>query len=350
MPFPEPVIIGTSPAIQKVLQITHRVSSLDLNVLITGESGVGKELIARSLHYHSQRRKKTFVKVNSAALPSELLESELFGYEKGAFTGADRTKSGKFEVAKEGTIFLDEIGELPIFTQSKLLQVLQDREYYKVGGNSPQEVRARVIAATNQNLDAEITANNFRADLFYRLSTINIHVPPLRDRKEDILPLIEHFNASLHQEKNLPKRDLPPDLIDIFHQYHWPGNVRELINYLQRHSVFGNGQEIKESLQSKLRLTDENGSKAMREKPASTDNTSLQYQDIIDNFDPSNSEFSSLKEVKEQVIQRVEKHIIERALQDSNWNRKAAARKLKISYRALLYKMKDMDLNYSNTS
>lgn len=349
MNFQEPVIIGTSPAIQKVLQIARKVSSLDLNVLITGESGVGKELIARTLHYHSNRRNRPFVKVNSAALPSELLESELFGYEKGAFTGADRTKSGKFEQAKEGAIFLDEIGELPNYTQSKLLQVLQDREYYRVGGHAPQEVKARIIAATNQDLDAEITANNFRADLFYRLSTISIHVPPLRERKEDILSLVEYFNNYLQEVKNLPKRDLPSDLIELFHQYHWPGNVRELVNYLQRHSVFGNSQEIKEAMQSNLNRAGNGNNGNLMDEPQKQNfgHDFIHDQEIIKNFDPDNGHFPSLKEVRDQVVKRVEKNIIEKVLLDSNWNRKVAARTLKISYRALLYKMKDMEIHQS---
>lgn len=346
MQIQEPIIIGTSPAIQKVLQITRRVSSLDLNVLITGESGVGKELIARSLHYDSARKNKPLVKVNSAALPSELLESELFGYEKGAFTGADRTKSGKFEVAREGTIFLDEIGELPIYTHSKLLQVLQDREYYRVGGHTPQEVKARIIAATNQDLDAEINGNNFRADLFYRLSTISIHIPPLRERKEDIRPLVEHFSTYLQKEKKLPEINISSELLELFHGYHWPGNVRELINYLQRLSVFGNCDEIKKAMQSTLNRTagEDHLHRELTNSREDSDPEYLHCQDIIDNFDPEQEHFPSLKEVRDQVVKRVEKNIIEKVLLDSNWNRKVAARMLKISYRALLYKMKDMDI------
>jgi transcriptional regulator with PAS, ATPase and Fis domain len=178
MSFPQPVIIGSSPAIQKVNTITRKVAGVDLNVLITGESGVGKELVARSLHFFSPRKSAPFIKVNSAALPSELIESELFGHEKGAFTGADRAKAGKFELAGQGSIFLDEIGEIPIYMQAKLLQVLQDRFYYRIGGMKEVAVSARVIAATNQNLDQEMLDGNFRDDLFYRLSTISIHIPP----------------------------------------------------------------------------------------------------------------------------------------------------------------------------
>ncbi len=234
---------------------------------------------------------------------------------------------------------------MPIYTQSKLLQVLQDREYYRVGGHTAQEAKARIIAATNQDLDAEINGNNFRADLFYRLSTISSHIPPLRDRKEDILPLIKHFSNYLQQEKKLPEINLSSELIELFCQYHWPGNVRELVNYLQRHSVFGNSQEIKEAMQSSLnRDMDESNRNSREEAEQISGDDFVQYQDIIDSFNPDNNRFPSLKEVRDQVVKRVEKNIIEKVLLVSNWNRKVAARTLKISYRALLYKMKDMDI------
>lgn len=347
MTFPKPIIVGTSPAIHKVLDLTHRVSPLDLNVLITGESGVGKELVARSLHYHSKRRDNPFIKVNSAALPSELVESELFGYEKGAFTGAERNKKGKFEAAGEGSIFLDEIGELTPFTQSKMLQVLQDGEYYKVGGQTPQKVKARFITATNQDLNAEVNANNFRADLFFRLSTISIYVPPLRERKEDIPRLVEHFNKQLQKDKNLPSRQVPPELLHLFEEHHWPGNVRELLNYLNHYCVFGSCEEIAELIHSS-QFVNGNSNQDKQQSNHSSIYNELDYNDILDNFDPENNHFHSLKEVKDQVVERVEKNIIEKVLQDSNWNRKVTAQKLKISYRALLYKMKEFHLNSWN--
>lgn len=344
MNFPEPVIIGASPPIKKVLQITRKVSDLDLNVLITGESGVGKELIARSLHYHSRRKDSPFVKVNSAALPSELLESELFGFEKGAFTGADQAKTGKFELAGKGSIFLDEIGELPFFMQSKLLQIIQDREYYRVGGHKPLEVKARIIAATNLDLDPENSPESFRRDLFYRLSTISIHIPPLRERKEDIIPLVEYFNDYLHQEKKLPKTEIPEDLMEIFKEYHWPGNVRELINYLQRYSVFSDSQEIKKTIwanQGKTAKQDNRDS-----SQASRDKKDFDLdQDFLNQNTLDTNNFPSLREVRNRVVKQVEKNIIENVLRETNWNRKEASRILKISYRALLYKIKELKVN-----
>ncbi len=350
MSISKPVIIGQSSAIQKVLEIAQKVGSLDLNVLITGESGVGKELVARSLHYYSNKHQSPFIKVNSAALPSELLESELFGYEKGAFTGADKSKIGKFELAKDGSIFLDEIGELPTFMQSKLLQVLQDRKYHRVGGHKEVEVKARVIAATNQNLDAEISSGNFRDDLFYRLSTISIHIPPLRERKEDIHSLVDYFVTELHEHYNLPKIDVSSTLMDLFKQYHWPGNVRELMNYLQRLSVLGNHEEIEKDIRANIQKASShfNASQAPQyhnqpaPEPEQNNGSSLEA-DIEAQI--KNNTFPSLKDVRDQAVKRVEKAVIERVLQETNWNRKQASKILKISYRALLYKMKDMQIS-----
>ena len=234
MKYLKPHIIGSSPAIHKVLDMAEKVSDVDLNVLITGETGVGKELVARTLHAQSQRNGSPFIKINCAAMPSELLETELFGYEKGAFTGADRSKFGKFEAAKSGTIFLDEIGELPTFMQAKLLQVLQDMSFYRVGGHQETTVHARVIAATNIDVHKMIEKGAFRSDLFHRLNTITIHIPALRERREDILPLTEHFIHQTSQKYNLPKAQLSMGLMNIFQQHSWPGNVRELENYIKQ--------------------------------------------------------------------------------------------------------------------
>ena len=342
--FPEPVIIGHSPAIRKVVEITRQVGDLDLNVLITGESGVGKELIARSLHYHAQRRSKPFVKVNTAALPAQLIESELFGYEKGAFTGAQHSKIGKFQAAGEGTLFLDEIGEMSSLTQSKLLQVLQDREYSRVGGHQPQQVKARVIAATNRDLDAEMQNGHFRADLFYRLSTISIHMPPLRQRKDDLQDLIEHLLSSQARDLNQPIPALPDDLLELFQEHHWPGNVRELSNYLQRFSVFGSSREIRAAILAKNhREAGTSSGSPPQPEPALAEPRSGP-EDIGRNA----GQFPSLREIRDQIVQRVEKSLIQKALLDSNWNRRQTARKLNISYRALMYKMKEMDINQVN--
>ena len=339
MSFPKPEIIGNSRAIQKVIEITQKVGNVDLNVLITGESGVGKELVARSLHFFSPQKDAPFVKVNSAALPSELMESELFGYEKGAFTGAERSKMGKFELAGKGSIFLDEIGEIPLFMQSKLLQVLQDRKYHRIGGQSEVQVNARVITATNQNLDAEISSGNFRDDLYYRLTTISIHIPPLRERREDIQPLVEYFINKLHEKHGMTKVSMTSRLMDLFYQYHWPGNVRELENYLNRLSVLGNFRE----LEDKLRKCVE--SHQPFDQMDAKETVTFEQDELTARL--HNNSFPSLKEVRDQAVRRVEKMVIEQVLEETHWNRKEAAKILKISYRALLYKMKDMNIKPS---
>lgn len=339
MSFPKPEIIGKSKVIKKVIEMTEKLGNFDLNVLITGESGVGKELVARSLHYYSNNRASPFIKVNSAALPFELLESELFGYEKGAFTGAEKSKSGKFELAQDGTIFLDEIGELPLNMQSKLLQVLQDRKFHRVGGQKEVNVSARVIAATNQNLEQAILAGNFREDLFFRLSTISIHIPPLRERKEDIQPLLEYFVEKFsYQHNNVPIK-ISPNLMDLFIQYHWPGNVREMENYLHRLSVLGNYQELEKEILSNIRRKETGSSESASE------NNTLELSEEEMDWSGYANEYPSLKEVRDQAVKKVEKMVIEKVLRDTNWNRKETSRRLKISYRALLYKMKAMDIH-----
>jgi DNA-binding NtrC family response regulator len=339
MTFPKPHLIGNSKAIEKVMEITRKVANTDLNVLVTGESGVGKELVARALHYYSNRRSSPFVKVNCAALPTELLESELFGYEKGAFTGADKPKMGKFELAKDGTIFLDEIGELPLYTQATLLQVLQDQRYHRIGGHKEVEVHARVVAATNINLDVELSSGNFRSDLYYRLSTISIHIPSLRERKEDIRPLTEHFIQRLHEKYDMEPLELSSRLLDLFHEYHWPGNVRELENYLKRLTLLGNFEEIEQEIRHH-----QNRKPSAETVQEANPNSSGQETETRED-EPELEQFPSLKEVRDRAVQKAEKEVIERVLEETNWNRKETSRLLQISYRALLYKMKDLNIN-----
>jgi len=336
MSFPKPLIIGQSPSIKKVLEIVKKVGAVELNVLITGESGVGKELIARSLHYYSPRASKPFIKVNSAALPSELIESELFGYERGAFTGADKRKIGMFEHAAQGSIFLDEIGELPTLLQSKLLQVLQEKRYYRLGGQKEVDVQARIIAATNQNLESEISHGHFRDDLYYRLSTISINIPPLRERIEDIPFLVEHFARKIHNTSPNLKLNIPSRLIDIFMLYHWSGNVRELENYLARLSILQNYQEVEKEILEILEKRHKHGlsSTVDLQETISQDQEDINPQNIL----------PSLREVRDQAIKKVEKEVISKVLYQTNWNRREASRILKISYRSLLYKIKDLDL------
>ncbi len=322
---------------QKILELANKVSDVDFNVLITGESGVGKELVARSLHYYSSRSHRPFVKVNSANLPSELVESELFGHEKGAFTGADKRKTGKFEHAADGSIFLDEIGELPLQLQAKLLQVLQDRCYHRVGGQKEVKVQARVIAATNQNLDKEIQEGNFRDDLYYRLSTISIHIPPLRQRKEDIPDLVVFFLKKISDKNKKPMISIPQSLMDIFYEYHWPGNVRELENYLNRLSILENFRELEEEITASSHKN-KHGADKKHDNPAKTSKKSTPEPEELDSF-------PSLKEVRDKAVRKVELEVIEKVLLHVNWNRKEAAKILKISYRALLYKIKELDLS-----
>ncbi len=337
----EPQIIGISPSIEKIRQLVRRVADVNLTVLITGESGVGKELVARALHYYSSRRDKPFVKVNCAALPGELIESELFGYEKGAFTGADRRKIGKFEAAADGSIFLDEIGEIPLSLQAKLLQVLQDQKFHRVGGNTDVATRARVIAATNRNLEAEIAVGNFREDLYFRINTISIHVPPLRDRKEDLVPLIKHFHKAHASIFKNPASIVPASLLELFHAYHWPGNVRELENYLKRLAVLGNPAEIERELRG---LVESSSKQAPLADKGVTEDIfeNIDLDSII--FNHKAKDFPSLREIREQAVMRVEKAIIEHVLEETRWNRREAARILKISYRTLLYKLKEMNI------
>ncbi len=336
MSFPKPKFIGQSQSINKINELVRKVSDADFNVLITGESGVGKELVARSLHYYSARSSKPFVKVNSANLPGELVESELFGYEKGAFTGADKRKKGLFEHAEDGSLFLDEIGELPLQLQAKLLQVLQDKCCHRVGGQKEIQVMARVIAATNQNLDREITRGTFRDDLFYRLSTISIHIPPLRQRKDDIPFLVEYFLRKIREQHNTPDIKIPESLMDLFLEYHWPGNVRELENYLNRLSILENFRELEEEIVASSR---KNNSKTIQppkyeDKPPS----SLLPNDDVESIPP-------LKEVRDRAVKKVEREAIEKVLFQVNWNRRETAKILKISYRALLYKIKGLNLS-----
>ncbi len=227
-------IIGNSTAMKEVFNLTAQVSGSEASVLIRGESGTGKELIAQAIHYNSPRSEGPFVKVNCSALPETVIESELFGHEKGAFTGAVQTRKGRFELADGGTIFLDEIGDLPQTIQVKLLRVLQEREFERVGGNRTQRVNVRVITATHRNLEQMIQNNEFREDLYYRLNVFPIHIPPLRERKSDITLLADHFAEKYSNKNNKEIRRISTPAIELLSMYHWPGNVRELENCIER--------------------------------------------------------------------------------------------------------------------
>jgi transcriptional regulator with GAF, ATPase, and Fis domain len=332
------LIIGNSPPIRRIKDLINQVVDTDLNVLICGESGVGKEMVARTLHGLSYRRDQPLVKVNCAALPSELLESELFGYERGAFTGAVQPKPGKFELADKGTILLDEIGDMPIALQAKLLQVLQDSEFARVGGVRNIRVNTWVVSATNHNLDEEVRKGRFREDFYYRINIIKIVVPPLRDRKEDISCLIEHF---IRKYRGLSKSgviDISGKLEKVFAEYHWPGNVRELENYVRRLIVLEDPDLLEEEILGSMdRQTSE-------DRPVAevwTPDESL-INSVLDNCrQEMQIQFPSLKEIRKKSLARIEKMVIEEALRRTNGNRKQAAQLLQISYKALLYKIKD---------
>ena len=240
--------IANSPSIKQALDMAKKVAPTDANVLLLGESGVGKEEFAKFIHQNSKRAKKPFIAINMSAIPENLVESELFGYEKGAFTDAVSQKIGLFESANGGTLFLDEIGEMPYHLQAKLLRVLQEKEMYRLGGTNPIKLDIRIISATNKNLKTFIEEGRFREDLFYRLNTIPITIPPLRERKDDIIPISEMILNKVVKEYNLEKKSLSKDAVDELLSYEWPGNVRELISVIERSAILGDKEIKKEDL------------------------------------------------------------------------------------------------------
>jgi two-component system response regulator AtoC len=318
----------TSPQMRDIQAVIEQAARADVTVLICGETGVGKELVARAIHAHSPRRRAAFVKVNCAAMPRELLESELFGHERGAFTGAHQRKPGRFELADGGTIFLDEIGELHPALQAKLLHVLQDGEFSRVGGRNNIRVDVRTICATNRDLAREVAENRFREDLFYRLNVINILVPPLRERQEEIPALAAYFVQRYSRLFNFPERELPPETLHAFMQYPWPGNIRELENFIKRMIVL---QDL--TLARTLVV------------PAPTPVLPAEAPERF-----SATRGLSLKEISRRAVLEAERDVIRRALEQCRWNRVKTAKMLRISYRALLYKIKDMGLKQDSAA
>jgi two-component system response regulator AtoC len=315
---------------ERVWSLADRIADTDVPVLLVGESGVGKDVVARRIHATSRRAARAFVKINCAALPAELLESELFGHEKGAFTGAHAEKPGKFELAHEGTIFLDEIGEMDPRLQAKLLQVLQDEEFYRVGGKRPVRVDARVLVATNRNLDAAIRQGTFREDLFYRLNVVTIRVPPLRERKEEIGPLVRHFVTKYRDRYGGGLEQVPQEVMERFHAYEWPGNVRELENLVRRLVVLRDpAMVLGEVVASPPARTPVPG--AVNAVRAGTLHANL-------------PEDAPLKDVARRAARIAEREAILRALVRTGWNKRKAAKRLQISYKALLYKIKDCEI------
>jgi two-component system response regulator AtoC len=318
---------------REVREIIEQVADTDITVLIRGESGTGKELVARTLFQLSDRRDKPFVKVNCAALPSELLESELFGFEKGAFTGAQKRKLGKFEYANRGTIFLDEIAEMSPALQAKLLQVLQDGEFSRLGGENDVKVDTRIIAATNRNLEEAVQQGEFREDLYYRLNVVTVAIPPLRERAQGDIPLlVDHFLRKFSEQYKKPIDRLSSGTMAVFKKYSWPGNVRELENMVRRMIVLGNEQAVLEE----IRLRDAPGDV----EPATT---LLDLEAL--GADLANGKGVDLKSISKRAAQIAEKRVIERVLEQTRWNRKETAERLQISYKALLYKIKENGLS-----
>ncbi|MDH4157817.1 MAG: sigma-54 dependent transcriptional regulator [candidate division Zixibacteria bacterium] len=325
--------VGDSEAMEKVKGIIEQVADSELTVLIRGESGTGKEIAARSLHQLSGRRDKPFLKVNCAAIPRDLLEAELFGYEKGAFTGAHKTKQGRFELANKGTIFLDEIGDLPPELQSKLLQVLEQQEFVRVGGIHNIHVDVRIICATNRNLETAITEKGFRDDLFYRLNEITLFLPPIRQRRQDIPLLVSHFLAKYNQLYNKEFSDLSPEVMDQLTTFSWPGNVRQLENMIKQVVVRGDESIITDLIYS-----------AAAQVAGPDMGSSPQ---LVATDPPGEADLStySLKTRVGKTVANEEKKLIAEVLNKTNWNRRKAAELLEISYRSLLYKIKDYNLN-----
>lgn len=305
----------------RIKEMIRKIAGTDATVLVLGESGVGKELIARAIHDQSLRRDKIMVRVNCAALPSELLESELFGFERGAFTGAMRGKMGKFELANGGTIFLDEIAEMSPGLQAKLLHVLQDGEFSKLGGKKDLKVDVRIVAATNQNLERAIKEGRFREDLYYRLNVVKILVPPLRERKEDIPILCQHFFKKFRAQYDSDMEKIPETILEAFMSYSWPGNIRELENMMRRLVVLRDEKYVLKEmvLPAEARPEPEKASPSL--------------------------EPLSLKEISKRKTVEVERDAIFKALVENNWNKKRAAETLNISYRALQYKIKEYGID-----
>ena len=316
--LPDALVFGQSEVMRGVRQKVEKLAAANIPVLIRGESGTGKEVIARLIHARSPWGSGPFVKVNCPAIPGTLIESELFGYQQGAFTGAKVAKAGRVEMAQHGTLFLDEIAELESGLQAKLLQLLQDGQFCPVGGQEDKQIDARVICATNRNLEDEIRKGNFRQDLFYRINVVSIHMPTLRERAGDIPLMCDSLRQMYSEKFGRTTRPLSARKLDILQRYGWPGNIRELENLIKRYVILGSEDVIN------LEVAE---SSAPLPGPEGAEDTIL-----------------SLKKVTRKAMRELEGKIIVKALQAHNWNRRRAANALEISYRALLYKLKEAGL------
>ena len=323
--------VSASPVMRKLRAQAELLAQVNVPVLIVGESGSGKGVVARLIHKLSVRSDFQFLKLNCAALPGELLESELFGYERGAFTGALRTKAGKLELCEKGTILLDEISEMPTSLQVKLQHVLQDEQFFRLGGESPIDVDVRILASTNINIDHALAAGKLREDLYYRMSAFTVHVPPLRQRTEEIPLLLGHFMRQLAKHYGLAPRSLSPAVLDVCQNYSWPGNLRGLENFVKRYLVIGDEGAALEELERKAEPQNGNGALGGTKK------TIVSAE--------SEERASSLKSLVQDAKGTAERSAITAALEETRWNRKAAARLLKVSYRTLLYKIEQYHMS-----
>jgi DNA-binding NtrC family response regulator len=320
-------LIGAAPAMQTVFNIVGKVAATPSTVLITGESGTGKELIAKALHAHSDRADKPFIRVNCAAIPDTLIESELFGYEKGAFTGAVTTKPGRFELADQGTLFLDEIGEISTEMQVKLLRAIQESEFERVGGITTRRVQVRLVTATNRDLAQQVKEGRFRDDLYYRLNVVPIHLPPLRERREDIPTLVDHILERYAVRLGRTIDGVSEGALEVLLSYRWPGNIRELENVLERTLLFCEGPRIEaEDLPAELRNASNDPRMSVAIPPVGV---------------------TGLKDAVKLTTQRLEREMIERALDATGGNVTRAARTLEISRKSLQTKMKELGLRES---
>jgi two-component system, NtrC family, response regulator AtoC len=316
-------VIGRSKQIIDVFKAVSMVAAKKSTVLITGESGTGKELIARAIHYNSDRRSKPFVVVNCAALPDTLIESELFGYEKGAFTNASQKKVGRFELAHGGTLFLDEIGELNLGTQAKFLRAIEQETFTRLGGTDEIKVDVRVIAASNRDLETMAKAGEFRPDLFYRLNVVSLYLPPLRERPEDIPLLLDHFLRLKAQEHSMAPKSLSPEVVDFFTSYYWPGNIREVENLIERLTILTPHETI-----------------MLRDLPAgmrSTDQTATLKEDVLSGSKPLS-----------EAVDEFERDLIVKALQRTGFNQTKAASLLGTSRRILKYRIEKLKIHEPN--
>jgi two-component system response regulator AtoC len=339
-------IIGQSAPMLEVYDVIDRVADTPSTVLVTGESGTGKELIARALHENSRRRDQPFVRVNCAAIPPDLLESELFGYERGAFTGAVTSKPGRFELAHGGTLFLDEIGEIPTSMQVKLLRALQEHEFERVGGIKTIRVDVRIVAATNRELEADVKQGRFREDLFYRLNVVHVHLAPLRDRPSDIPLLLEHLRTKLGERLERPARGFTPEAVELMLRYEWRGNIRELENVVERCLLFCDGPLVDVAhLPAAMRRPAAEPTNVTSSRPPSppraegtadeTTGWGGAFSDVGD---------AGLKEAVREATVLIERELIVRALARTSQNVTHAARLLRISRKSLQTKMKELGL------